>query len=107
MCPLRGAPVKLSVGKIKSGRRQGGLAAAESNEIQHIGKHLRRAVKPSRGGIATLAVVPVDDPRVGALSLVSLALSCAQEGLKVIVATCALIARRRACLGQTDRVFIR
>ena len=86
MCPLRGAPVKLSVGKTKSGRRQGGLAAAESNEIQHIGKHLRRAVKPSRGGIATLAVVPVDDPRVGALSLVSLALSCAQEGLKAIVA---------------------
>jgi capsular polysaccharide biosynthesis protein len=81
-----GAPVKLSVGKIKGGRRQGRLAAAESSEIQHIADHLRRAVKPGRGGIATLAVVPVDDPPVGALCLVSLALSCAREGLKVIVA---------------------
>ena len=33
-----------------------------------------------------LAVVPVDDPEVAALSLVSLAVSCAQEGRKVVVA---------------------
>jgi capsular polysaccharide biosynthesis protein len=81
-----GAPVKLSVGKIKQRRGASGLAAVESTEIQHIAQHLGRAVMPSRGGVATLAVVPVDDPQVAALSVVSLALSCAQEGLKVIVA---------------------
>jgi len=84
-----GAPVKLSVGRVKLGRgRSGsqGLAAIESTEIQHIAQHLGRAVMPSRGGVATLAVVPVDDPQIAALSVVSLALSCAQEGLKVIVA---------------------
>ena len=84
-----GAPVKLSVGTVKLGRgRSGsrGLAAAETPEVQRIAKYLGRSVMPHPRGVATLAVVPVDDPQVAALSLVSLALSCAQEGLKVIVA---------------------
>ena len=84
-----GAPVKLSVGPVRLSRwlpGRHGLAAAESTEVQRIAKHLGRAVVPSSRGAATLAVVPVDDPQVAALSLVSLALSCAQEGLRVIVA---------------------
>jgi capsular polysaccharide biosynthesis protein len=84
-----GAPVKLSIGKVKLSRSRSGrsgLAAAESPEIQRIAQHLGLAVMPGSRGVATLAVVPVDDPQVAALSLVSLALSCAQEGLKVIVA---------------------
>jgi capsular polysaccharide biosynthesis protein len=84
-----GAPVKLSVGRVRRRRwlpGRHGLAAAESAEVQRIAKHLGYAVMPSSRGVATLAVVPVDDPQVAALSLVSLALSCAQEGLKVIVA---------------------
>jgi hypothetical protein len=85
-----GAPVKLSVGPIKLSRwRSGshGLAAIEKPGIQRIVQYLGRAVMPGSRGVATLAVVPVDDdPQVAALSLVSLALSCAQEGLKVIVA---------------------
>ena len=40
----------------------------------------------STRGTATLAVVPVDDPVVPALSLVSLAMSCAQQGQQVVVA---------------------
>ena len=40
----------------------------------------------SRGGTAALAVVPVDDPAVAALSLVSMAISSAQEGQQVVVA---------------------
>jgi capsular polysaccharide biosynthesis protein len=81
-----GAPVRLSVGaiRLRPGRR--GLAAAERPEIQRIAQHLGQAVMPGSRGVATLAVVPVDDTQVAALSLVSLALSCAQEGLKVIVA---------------------
>jgi capsular polysaccharide biosynthesis protein len=84
-----GAPVRLSVGTVKLSRwRPGrrGLAAVRRPEIQRIAQHLGRAVMPGSRGIATLAVVPVDDPQVAALSLTSLALSCAQEGLKVIVA---------------------
>lgn len=84
-----GAPVKLSVGAIKQSRwRSGsrGLAAIEGKQVQRIVQYLGRAVMPGSRGVATLAVVPVDDPQVAALSLVSLGLSCAQEGLKVIVA---------------------
>jgi capsular polysaccharide biosynthesis protein len=84
-----GAPVKLSVGRIKLGRRwsrSSGLAAAESPEIRRIVQYLGRAVTPRSGGVATLAVVPVDDPQVAALSLASLAVSCSHEGLRVIVA---------------------
>jgi capsular polysaccharide biosynthesis protein len=84
-----GAPVKLSVGKVRRsrlwpGRR--GVAAAESAEIQRIVTHLGSAVPTGSPGIATLAVVPVDETQVAALSLVSLAVSTAQEGFKVVMA---------------------
>lgn len=84
-----GAPVKLSVGRIKLGRRwsrSSGLAAAESPEIRRVVQYLGGAVVHRSQRVATLAVVPVDDPEVAALSLASLALSCSREGLKVIVA---------------------
>jgi capsular polysaccharide biosynthesis protein len=84
-----GAPVKLSVGQIGQRRwRRGpqGLAAADSPEVRRIVTHLEREVPPSWGGLASLAVVPVDDPQIPALCLVSLALSCAQQGFQVVVA---------------------
>ena len=84
-----GAPVKLSVGPVRLSRwRPGGkgLAAARSIDVQRVVTHLGKAV-PARSRHATsLAVVPVDDPRVAALSLISLAISCAQEGMQVVVA---------------------
>jgi capsular polysaccharide biosynthesis protein len=84
-----GAPVKLSVGTVRLGRwRLGrrGLAAAGDANIRRIVAHLRGAVPESAGGVAALAVVPVDDPEVAALSLVSLAVSSAQQGHKVVLA---------------------
>ena len=84
-----GAPVKLSVGKVRLSRwRPGrrGLAAANGTNVRRIAAHLRGAVPASRGGTAALAVVPVDDPAVAALSLVSMAMSSAQEGHQVVVA---------------------
>jgi capsular polysaccharide biosynthesis protein len=84
-----GAPVKLSVGAVRLSRwRPGrrGLAAARSADVRRIIANLRGAVPISPGGRAALAVVPVDDPKVAALSLVSLAVSRAQEGQKVVVA---------------------
>ena len=83
-----GAPVKLSVGTVRlsrwlPGRR--GLAAARLTNVRRIVAYLRGAV-PARSRGAALAVVPVDDPRAAALTLVSLAVSCAQEGKQVVVA---------------------
>ncbi len=84
-----GAPVKLSVGAVRLSRwRPGrhGLAAARSVEVRRIAAHLRGTV-PARGrGPAALAVVPVDDPRVAALAVVSMALSRARDGFNVVLA---------------------
>jgi capsular polysaccharide biosynthesis protein len=83
------APVKLSVGAVqlsrwRPGRR--GLAAAGSPDVRRITAYLRAAVPHTVRGTATLAVVAVDDPEVAALSVVSLAISRAREGRKVVVA---------------------
>ncbi len=83
-----GAPVKLSVGKVRLSRwRPGrrGLAAANGTNVRRIVAYLRGAVPASRGRTA-LALVPVDDPAVAALSLVSMAVTRAQEGHQVVVA---------------------
>ena len=84
-----GAPVKLSVGAVqvsrwRPGRR--GLAAADSAAVQRITSYLRTAEPRAVRGAAALAVIPVDDPAVAALSAVSLAVSRAREGRKVVVA---------------------
>jgi len=80
-----GAPVKLSVRSVRLGRAHG-LAAAQSIEVRRIVAYLGSAVRPGRYGPATLAVVPVDDVRVPALCLVSLAVSHARQGSRVVVA---------------------
>jgi capsular polysaccharide biosynthesis protein len=83
-----GAPVKLSVGKVRLSRwRPGrhGLAAANSTNVRRIAAHLGGAVPAARGRTAALAVVPVDDPAVAALSLVSMAVTRAQEGQQVVL----------------------
>jgi capsular polysaccharide biosynthesis protein len=84
-----GAPVRLSVGRIRvsrwlPGRR--GLAPARGAKIWRITEFLRSVVPPRTRGPAALAVIPVGDARVAALSMVSLALSYARAGLKVVVA---------------------
>jgi capsular polysaccharide biosynthesis protein len=91
-----GSPVRLSVGTAQTKRSLlGGLRAlapgarrgSRDAEIQRITEHLRHAVPGRRGrGPATLAVVPVDDAQLPASSLVSLALSYAEEGHRVVVA---------------------
>ena len=84
-----GAPVWLSVGKVRLNRwlpAWHGLAATRRAKIRRIAAYLRGVVAPRPGRVAVLAVVPVGDPRVAALSIVSLAQSCAQQGLKVVLA---------------------
>ena len=84
-----GAPVKLSVGTVRlrrwlPGRR--GLEAARLANVRRVVGYLRSAVPTRSRDAAALAVVPVDDPRVAALSLVALAVSCAQDGKQVVLA---------------------
>jgi capsular polysaccharide biosynthesis protein len=83
-----GAPVKLSVGAMgrsRRGRGGGGPAAAGSPNVKRVAAYLDTAVPSSPRGPANLAVVPVDDVHVPAACLVSLAVSCAQRGLRVVV----------------------
>ena len=99
-----GAPVKLSVGKVRLSRwRPGrnGLAAARSTDIRRIVAHLGGAMPPARGP-ASLAVVPVDDVQVPAVCLVSLAMSCAQQGMQVVVADLCSGSPAARLVGATD-----
>jgi capsular polysaccharide biosynthesis protein len=96
-----GSPVRLSVGAIRMKRWLPGRGAQDA-EVQRIADHLRRAVPGSSRGPAALAVVPVDDPQIPALSLVSLALSCAGEGQKVVVADLCSGAPAARLLGAQD-----
>jgi capsular polysaccharide biosynthesis protein len=84
-----GAPVKLSVGHVglsrwRPGRR--GLAAAARPEIQRIAGYLAGVIAADSRGPTALAIVPMDEPQVAALSLVSLAISSARDGRHVVVA---------------------
>jgi len=80
-----GAPVKLSVGRVRLNGRPG-LAGVGHPDVQRIAAYLDRAVPTNPRRAAALAVVPVGDPRVAALSLVSLALARAQQGEQVVLA---------------------
>ena len=62
-----------------------GAAALRDRYLQRIVAYLRELCRPARAA-AALAVVPVDDPQVAALSVVSLAVSCARQGSRVVVA---------------------
>jgi capsular polysaccharide biosynthesis protein len=83
-----GAPVELSVGRIRTGLLSGrrGLAAARGRDMQRIVAYLRGLLPEEPGGAPALAVVPVDDPRPAVLAVLSLALSCAEQGMQVLVA---------------------
>ena len=99
------APVKLSVGAVRRSRRgrgRGGLAATQSTNIKRVAAYLDTAVPSSPRGPANLAVVPVDDVHVPAACLVSLAVSCAQRGLRVVVADLCDDAPAARLLGASD-----
>jgi capsular polysaccharide biosynthesis protein len=84
-----GAPVRLSVGRPSVSRRRSGqqaLDVAGSTSVQRVVGYLASVVPPSPGGHASLAVVPVDDARLPAVCLASLAVSHARKGLQVVVA---------------------
>ena len=84
-----GVPVSLSVGGARGGswlpgRRGAGLT--RDRGAQRIAARLHAVLPEARRGAAALAVVCVDNASVVAQSLVSLAVSCAREGSRVLVA---------------------
>jgi capsular polysaccharide biosynthesis protein len=84
-----GASVSISAGPIGTSRwfpSWPGRKAAQANDMQRLVTHLRDAVPESLSGTACLALVPVDNEKVAARSLMSLAMSCAQQGQRVLVA---------------------
>jgi capsular polysaccharide biosynthesis protein len=82
-----GAPVRLSIGRIRVNRLSARRApeSAGGRGVLQIATHLREAIQ-HEGGRASLAVVTVDDPVVPALSIISTAFSCIQEGGRVVLA---------------------
>jgi len=95
-------PVRLSVPGQAQRWRPGrhGLAAASRPGVQRIVTHLRELL-PRRGTQpAALAVVAVDDVRTPALGLVSLALACARDGQRVVLADLCPGAPAARLLGQ-------
>jgi capsular polysaccharide biosynthesis protein len=100
-----GAPVRLSVGSGPARRwrpGQSGPAAFRGDDMKHIVAHLRDNVPAGSGGAAALAVVAVENAQVAALPLVSLAVSCAQEGRQVVVADLSGGAHAAHLLGAGD-----
>jgi hypothetical protein len=81
------APVRLSVGTVKVGRvlpGRRGLAAARGRDMRRIVSYLHNVVYGH--GVSNFALISLDNDDVAAVALVSLAVSCAREGKRVVVA---------------------
>jgi hypothetical protein len=84
-----GASVRLSIrkGRLKARRlRRLGLANAQDRNLSRMVVHMSTEVARTSGGFASLGVVPADDAQVAAVCLASLAVSCSQQGLRVVLA---------------------
>jgi len=100
-----GAPVRLSVGPLRPRRwppRLRPQAAKRNLEMRRVVGYLRRAVPGSSRGLASLAVVAVDDAQVVAKVVASLAASCASQGKQVVVADLSSDAHLARLLGVSD-----
>ncbi len=95
-----GGPVRLSLGRVRLAGR--GMAAAKKPEIRQIVAHLRRVMPRGSSGPAALALVALDAPDVAGVALVSLALSYAREGKRVIVADLSPDGTAGRLMGRTD-----
>jgi len=96
------APVRLSVGTVRARRwlpRKYRLAVTHDSEVRRVVSYLRTVVYGR--GVSSLALISVDNEDVAAATLVSLALSCAQEGKRVVVADLSKGARVAHLLGTS------
>jgi len=94
------APVRLSVGTVRVRRwlpRRHRLAVVHDDEVRRIVSYLRTVVYGR--GVSSLALIAVDNEDVAAVTLISLAVSCAQEGKRVVLADLSGGARAAHLLG--------
>lgn len=82
------APVRLSVGPLRLNRRRLGLGrrVMRARDVERVAAHLRSVMPQNSPGTVGLAVVAVDNARTVAPVIQSLAVSCARQGKKVVVA---------------------
>jgi capsular polysaccharide biosynthesis protein len=100
-----GAPVRLSVGPLRSRRwppRLRPQAAKRNLDMKRVVGYLQGAVPGSSRGPASLAVVAVDDAQVVAKVVASLAALCASQGKQVVVADLSGDAHLAHLLGVSD-----
>jgi capsular polysaccharide biosynthesis protein len=96
-----GAPVRLSVGMVRAPRlpRRSRLTEDRRPDQRRIVAHLRTAVAD---GSTALAVVSVDNEQAIAPSVASLAVACAREGRRVVLADLSAGAPAARLLGASD-----
>jgi O-antigen/teichoic acid export membrane protein/capsular polysaccharide biosynthesis protein len=96
------APVRLSVGTVRMRRwlpRRYRLAVTHDSELRRVVSYLRTVVYGR--GASGLALISVDNEDVAAATLVSLAVSCAEEGKQVLVADLSHGARAARLIGTS------
>ena len=101
-----GAPVGLSVGKLRKPRLPSAAPRQKAKrdlDMRRVVAHLRNTLPGSSHGPASLAVIAVDDTRVAAQAVASLAVSYASEGRTVIAADLSDRADLGRLLGVKDR----
>jgi hypothetical protein len=96
------APVRLSVGAVRVRRwlpRKRRLAVARDSDVRRIVSYLRSVVYGR--GVSGLALVSVGNEDVAAVTLISLAVSCAHENKRVVVADLSDGARAARLIGAS------
>jgi capsular polysaccharide biosynthesis protein len=100
-----GAPVKLSVGSVRGRRWAPGLpgkSGRRTRDMERVVEHLRNAVHQDPQGIASLAVVIVDDVPAAAQAVVRLAIAASQQRRQVVLADLSAGAPAARQLGVTS-----
>ena len=100
-----GAPVKLSVGRLRGRRWVPDLrrkSGRRNRDMDRVVAHLRDAVPAHPKGAAGLAVVAVDDAPTVAQAVIELAIASSQQHRSVVVADLSAGAPAARQLGVTD-----
>jgi capsular polysaccharide biosynthesis protein len=95
-----GAPVRLSVGRIRPARSRPPFSGSEG-DLGRVVEHLQKVILGSDRGPVSLAVVPVDDAASAARAVVALAASVAGSK-RVVVADLSAGAPAARLLGATE-----
>lgn len=100
-----GSPVRFSVGPVRLSRwrpGQQGLAAADTPRLRRVVEYLDGTLRSAPRRITSLAIVPVDETAVPAVCAASLAISCAKQGVRVLIADLCDGAPVAQLLGSTE-----